>query len=163
MPVFLWDASALAKRYAPETGSGVVNRLFAEAHPCNSATTVLGYAETFSLLLRKRNRRDLDERTFIAAVSVLQAEIIDNDAFAVLNIEYEDVLGGIEIIQRHNLNASDAAVLVTFSRFAQWSAQTCFLVASDQRLVRAAEREGFQTLNPETLSAEALRRIIGGL
>ena len=56
MPVLLWDASGLAKRYVAEVGTPTVNALFT-AHPRPPmGTTAIGYAETFSTLLRHRNR-----------------------------------------------------------------------------------------------------------
>jgi predicted nucleic acid-binding protein len=56
MPVLLWDASALAKRYSPELGSDTVDALFHAVPSAQMVTTFQGYAETLSVLVRKRNR-----------------------------------------------------------------------------------------------------------
>ena len=61
MPVLLWDASALAKRYAPETASATVDALFMNVAPVQMAITLLGYAETvgerYAVVQLPRRRR----------------------------------------------------------------------------------------------------------
>ena len=51
----LWDASALAQRYAPEIGHQTVNALFTAVSQTQMLTTVLSYSETCGALVRKRN------------------------------------------------------------------------------------------------------------
>src|SRR5260370_7392969 len=82
--LLLWDASALVKRYALERGSEAVDALFVEVPLAQMVTTFMGYAETYSVLLRKRNRGDLTEPTFQSAVSLLQAEVLDSPDFRLL-------------------------------------------------------------------------------
>lgn len=56
MALLFWDASALVKRYMPETGSEAVNALF-ECVPLPDMTAASwGYLETYSILLRGYNR-----------------------------------------------------------------------------------------------------------
>lgn len=71
-----------------------------------------------------------------------------------LLFEFDDILGGIDLIDRHNLNSTDASVLKSFPSFvqAQPAATAFVLVAADQRLLRAAQVEGVQTLNPELIA-----------
>ena len=49
----LWDASALAQRYAPEIGHQTVNALFTAVSRAQLITTVLSYSETCGALVRK--------------------------------------------------------------------------------------------------------------
>ena len=66
------------------------------------------------------------------------------------------VLGSLAIMKRHNLNATDAAILsmlIHQSAYLAGGPASVLLVASDHRLVRAAGAEGFQTLNPEQVAA----------
>lgn len=154
MPQPLWDASALAKRYAPENGSDTVDAIFVHVPQSQMVTTFLSYAETFSLLLRKQNRGDIGIPAFRTAVSSLQAETLDSPAFNLLTITDGSIVRGVEFMQRHNINASDAAILAAYLRYALTqpvSAGSCILVASDQRLLRAAAAEGLATLNPELI------------
>ena len=69
-------------------------------------------------------------------------------------IEFDDILSGIDLIDRHNLNSADASILMSFLAFAQTQPATtvCILVAADQRLLRAAKAEGLRTLNPEVMA-----------
>lgn len=150
----LWDASALAQRYAPEIGHQTVNALFTAVPRAQMVTTVLSYSETCGALVRKRNRGALDGATFSVARSALRAEVIDDPDFGVLAVEFGDMLGGIDLIDRHNLNSADASILAAFLSFAQAqpAATVCVLMGADQRLLRAAQTEGLRTFNPELIA-----------
>ena len=140
----------------PETGSETVEALFTIAPPPQMVTTLLGYAETFSLLLRRMNDGSISTATFTIAISALQAEVINSMDVMLLTVEDTAILAGISLMQRHNVNASGAAILATFLRYAQARLAAmvpCILVAADKRLVRAAEAEGLKTLNPELVLA----------
>jgi len=156
MPQALWDASALAKRYALETGSAAADALFDSLSLSQMITTFLSYAETFSLLLRKHNRGDISLSAFSFAVSALQAETINSQRFALLSISDSDIIRGVEFVRRYNINSSDAAILAAFLRYSSSQpsgAVPCILIASDKRFLRAAEAEGLATLDPEQVSA----------
>src|SRR6266852_9838846 len=150
MALLFWDASALTKRYAPETGSDTVDAVFANASAHTMASTVLGYAETFSILLRKRNGGRLDLPTFTSAVTGLQTETIDSPDFAFLSIDDPAILSGIPLIQRHNLNSADAVILAVILRYARLTPSSLILlISADRRLLRAAQAEGVSALDPE--------------
>jgi len=156
MPLLFWDASALAKRYAPELGSDVVNALFAGVSPRDMATTPWGYVETFSILLRRYNGGVLDRPSFTTATTALQADIFDSPDFGLLPITDAVIFASVATISRHNLNATDAAILTMLLEYVRmWPANSglCVLVAADKRLLRAAEIEGLRTLNPESFPA----------
>lgn len=156
MPTLFWDASGLAKRYAAESGSETADILFDLVPASAMVTTVWGYAETFSILLRKRNDNRLDASMFNTAVIALRQEIINNRDMGFLTVDESAVLTGLSLMERHNINATDAsllAVLLRYARSRQPSASVCILVAADQRLLRAARAEGLQTLNPEEIAA----------
>src|SRR5437016_11679178 len=152
MLVLLWDASALVKRYALEVGSEAVDTRFAAVPLTQMVTTFLGYAETYSVLLRKRNRGDLTEPTFRSAVSLLQVEVLDNADFALLTLSDLAILDGIELMENYSLNASDAAILTAYRSYAEGEAAVgsrCVLIGADQRFIHGAQAEGLDTLNPE--------------
>jgi predicted nucleic acid-binding protein len=119
VPVLLWDASALIKRYAPEAGTDVVDALFAEVPPSQMITTFWGYVETYAGLVRKRNRGDIAPVAFQTAAAALQQEILDSLDYQVISVEDLEILGGFPYIEGHNLNATDAAILVTYLRYAR--------------------------------------------
>ncbi len=166
MPRPLWDASALAKRYAPEIGSETVEAIFSNVSPAGMVTTFLSYAETFSLLLRKHNRDDISLQVFSAAVRSLQAETLSGLGFNLLTITDLDIVRSVEYMRHYNINASDAAILAAFLRYSQTRPADvfpCVLVASDQRLLRAAAAEGMATLNPELVSPADVPALLAAL
>ena len=115
--------------------------------------TPWGYAETYSILLRRRNGGFLDADAFRDAVSELQQDVLGSPGFTLLSVNDALVFGSLSLIQRHNINSADAAILATYLRFQRTSAETCFLAASDKRLLRAAEAEGLKGINPEEVAA----------
>jgi hypothetical protein len=157
MVVLLWDASALAKRYAPEVGSDTVDALFAAVPTAHMVSSSVSYAEIYSILLRKFNRAAIDRTAFAVAKSSLRAELINDPDFVLLSIDDTAFYRGIALMETHNLNATDAALLVLFRSyihsFASDSGMTFLLVAADERLVRTAHAEGMRAVNPETLPA----------
>jgi predicted nucleic acid-binding protein len=146
-----WDASALAKRFVGESGSQTVNALFAAVPSAQMVTTISSYSETFAALLRKHNQGVLSAPALSIAQAALRNEIIDDPCFTVLGIDFDDFLDALDLIKRHNLNSSDATLLRAFLRHTHvlGASPTAILVATDQRLLRAAGAEGMHVLNPE--------------
>lgn len=151
MPTLFWDASGLAKYYTEETGSVTAEALMSHAFVPRLITTLWGYSETFSLLTRRRNDGRLSKQLFADAVSRLRSDILVLPLFDLISVTDADILYSIMYIQRHNINATDAALLATLLRYAQATGETCALVAADGRFCRAASAEGLAVINPETL------------
>lgn len=156
MPIILWDASGLAKRYTHETGEETVDAVFASAPLSDMSITPWGYAETYSILLRKHHSGILSLATFNTAAVKLQNDVLGSSGFQVISISDATIFGSLSLMRAHSLNSADAAILAAFLRFQRAlpaSGSPCLLVASDKRLLRAAEAEGLKTLNPELLPA----------
>ena len=157
MIFLLWDASALAKRYAPETGSDTVDALFAAVPIAQMVSSSISYVEIISILLRKFNRVAINQNAFETAKSALRTELINDPDFSLLSINDASFYGGIALMETHNLNATDAALLISFQSFIQtfaFDADAIFLVvAADERLVRTARALGMKAVNPESLPA----------
>lgn len=156
--MLFWDASALIKRDFHETGSVTVNALFNVVPAFEMGSTPWGYAETYSILLRRFNTGALDQPTFQGAVTALQKEAVGSGDFLLLTISDTLVFVSHAVMQRHNLNATDAAALTTLKEFSLApEVPACVLLAVDKRLIRPATAEGFAAINPETISdADAL-------
>jgi len=155
MPVLLWDASALSKRHIGETGSAVVNALFAIVATADMRVTVVGFAETAAIFRRKLNQGSLAAAEFQIARQGLRHEVLHDLGFELLSVTDADFLDGIDLVDRHNLNSTDAAILALFLRYVRSQppgSPACVLVAADRRLLRAAALEGLPTLNPEALA-----------
>jgi predicted nucleic acid-binding protein len=166
VPLLFWDASALVKRYIAEVGSTTVDALFAAAPASQMFGTILGYAETYSAVLRRYNRSFIGAAAFATAKAALRDEIVDDPAFTLLTVDDAAIFGGIALMDHYNVNATDGAILALFLRYTAalpGGAPTPVLVASDQRLLGAARAEGLATLNPETLAAADVPAFLSGL
>jgi predicted nucleic acid-binding protein len=165
LPILLWDASALAKPYVPEVGSDTAIALLAATAAATMMGTIVGYAETFSVLLRNRNRGTISPSTFAGAKSLLRIEVAENPDFVMLAVDDAVFFGGLALMERHNLNAADAATLYTFLTYARStpSPPPVVLVASDHRLLTSARAEGLATLNPEALPAANVPAFLAAL
>ena len=164
MALLFWDASGLAKRYTAETGRETVNAVFARATAHVLATTPWGYAETYSILLRKLNGGAINAAAWANAVSALQSEVVNAPAFGLLPISDEAVFACVLMMRKHNINATDAAVLTMLMEHAQSvGVAPILLIAADQRLLRAAAAEGLATLNPERVSPGHVPALVAAL
>lgn len=167
MVVLLWDASALAKRYAPEVGSDTVDALFAGYSPTQMVSTAVSYAEIYSILLRKHNRGMIDREAFETAKSALRTELINAPEFVLLSIDDAAFYHGIRLTEAHNLNATDAALLIVFrtyiDSFPAGSNDVFLIIASDERLIKAAQLDGLLTINPERLTVVGLTALLAAV
>ena len=166
MVQLLWDASGLAKRYYEEIGSETADALFAATPPPIKIGTFMGYAETAAILRRRLNRGDFNMAAFSTARNALRTEVFDDPEFVLLTVEDADIVNGIGLTDRHNLNSTDAAILAAFLRYAQAlpaESPPCILVAADQRLLRSAILEGLLTLNPELTPAADVPALLSGI
>jgi len=130
------------------------------------AAALLGYAETYSILLRRLNDRRLNLPTFTVAALALEQEVLASPDFDLLSVDDAAIVNSLSLIRRHNLNASDAIILTLFLRYYHFHApgrSPCVLIAADQRLLRAAAAEGLATLNPELVSPAEVPAILAAL
>jgi predicted nucleic acid-binding protein len=149
---FYWDASALAKRYAPEIGTSLVNHLFTHVTPDRMLCLIIGVSEVISIFVRKKNARLITPEAFAQALVDFRTEVIEADAFKLISIEDPLVFASHPLIEKHALNATDALILLSTLNMAtvlRPAGNDIVLVTSDHRLLRAAQTEGLQTFNPE--------------
>jgi predicted nucleic acid-binding protein len=160
---FYLDASALAKRYAPEVGTPVVNHLFARAPADRLYLFNIGIAEVVSVPVRKRNAGNLSAAAFTQALTELGTEIVSSAAVHKMTADERLVTAALPLIDTHSINATDAIVLRSALDIAlalRATGDDLVLVASDQRLLRAAQGEGLTTLDPETQDQTALDTLL---
>jgi predicted nucleic acid-binding protein len=153
MNYFYFDASALVKRYAPELGSDLVNYLFSCVTHKRLMCLIIGVAELFSVLVRKKNREDISVPDFSQALINLGNEVIHTTDFTTVSIEDSLVLSSLPLINKHSINSTDAVVLRSALDIAvelQAVEDDLIMIVSDQRLLRAAKSEGLIKFNPES-------------
>jgi predicted nucleic acid-binding protein len=153
MNYFYFDASAIAKRYAPEVGNNLVNYLFNHITRKRLMCLITGVAEVISVLVRKKNEGSISVPDFSQALINLKNEIIYAVNFTTLSIEDSLVLSSLPLINKHSINSTDAVVLRSALNIAvelRNVKNDLIMIASDQRLLRAAKTEGLITFNPES-------------
>lgn len=107
MYYFYWDASALAKRYAPEIGTLLVNALFSTVPPDRMMCLNIGTSEVLSVLVRKKNVGIITEAVFAQAVLDFRAEVISAAEFQLLTVEDTLIFASHALIEKYSLNATD--------------------------------------------------------
>jgi predicted nucleic acid-binding protein len=161
---FFVDASALVKRYAPETGSVFVDALLDTVPGRRIYLLMVGAAEIVSVLVRKRNTRSISDVEFRQGLLRLETEIIRPRAIRKLAAVNRLVLSSFSLIVSHSINSTDALVLRSALAVAdklRADGDDLVLVAADQRLLRAAQAERLSTLDPETQDQSALATFLG--
>ena len=157
---FYFDASALVKRYTRESGSDKMPLLFRNVPLARLLCLTIGAIEVFWICLRKKNDGRITIGEFTQAIGHLEYEIINNQSnFRKISIPDSLVWNSMRLIETHSLNSVDAMVLRSALDLAtelRSTNDTLVLVASDQRLLRAARAEGLQTFNPEIDSQQIL-------
>ena len=160
MYYFYFDASALVKRYTQEIGSDKVNFLFNNVPLNRMMCLILGIIELFWICVRKKNDGRITNLVFSQAGVNFNYEVIDNQSdFKTIPVPDPLVWDSMRLIETHSLNSVDAIVLRSALNIAaelRSAGDTLVLVASDQRLLRAARVEGLQIFNPEIDSQQTL-------
>jgi predicted nucleic acid-binding protein len=84
-----FDASALAKRYAPEIGSDFINELFLQFPFEQMTVSMIGVSEIVAVLVRKHNDGRLPSELFASALLELNDEIIDNEVLSLTIVDVQ--------------------------------------------------------------------------
>jgi predicted nucleic acid-binding protein len=160
---FFFDASAFVKRYHQEPGSEVVNYLLdslLDSAPARAIISSLILSETVSVLSREHNARRIPAELFQRASARL---LFEARTVSQQPVDDETILESIPLINRHNLNASDALFLrqaLNLGTLLQDLEHDLVVVASDRRLLRATAAEGLSAINPEESSLKDARALL---
>ena len=161
---FYMDASALTKRYIPERGNDLVDEIFSKVPSSRIHLLNIGAGEILSVLVRRRNAGTLSIANFHQAVANFNAEIVRWAAVTRASVTTRLVATSLSLIIAHSINSTDALILksaLAIARRLRRAGDDLVLVASDQRLLRAAQAEGLTTFNPETQDQTALAALVG--
>lgn len=159
MNIVYLDPSAWVKRYIAEPGSEGIDALWEAIRQERVQATCLwlGFTELVWVLQRRRNAGSLSPSAFTA---VYQQFRQDCERIVWVGISWEQIQASVVWIVKHNLNSVDALHLQAALSQQALSQKEGWLSASDARLLRAARREGLQTLNPERSTPEELQRLL---
>ncbi len=159
------DAIGLVKRYAPEPGDIVLDRLFELVPYSRMFCSVVTIGEVVWALWRKFHRSEFSRRSLQGALAAFYSEVVLNADFQKLPVTFTDVIGAMPLIGTHAINSGDALVLYAALQRAELmrlhdGRGIVVLVAADQRLLRSASREGLFPLNPEELTPDTLDMLL---
>jgi uncharacterized protein len=153
MNLFWLDASALIKRYILETGTPLMNHLFARVPPSQIVCLLEGIGETLSILHRRRSARLISRRVSQQAIAALRLEIIDELEIEKIERTVGQVVNSWMALDQHTLNSTDAIILrcaLDYAAQLRKVGHDLVMVSADARLLRAAKTEGLQIINPES-------------
>lgn len=160
---FYMDASALAKRYVPEKGTAQVDTIF-DTVPANKIYVLsIGPGEVLSILVRKRNGGLISAAEFLRGTASFEAELVRTRDITKVSVTRPLVTGSLSLILAHSINSTDALVLksaLALAKKLRKAGDNLVLVASDQRLLRAAQGEGMATFDPESQDNATLTALI---
>jgi predicted nucleic acid-binding protein len=137
------DSSALVKRYLKETGTDVVNSIILSSKA--KATSKLSYPEILSAFARKHRTNEIGNGLLHSAINKFESDWIQ-----LYVIEFSDeMLQPIkQVSQRYPLRAADTVHLASALWLRSSTKVDVTFVASDSRLLEAAQRENLQIVNP---------------
>jgi predicted nucleic acid-binding protein len=160
---FYMDASALAKRYIPEKGSTQVDVILDTVPADRIYLLNIATGEVMSILVRKRNAAIISVAEFGHAAASFDAEIIRAKDITKVSVTSRLITASFPLIATHSLNSTDAMILkstLAIARRLRSAGDDLVLVASDQRLLRAAQAEGLMTFDPESQDQAALAAML---
>ena len=124
----------------------------------------IGMGEIVSILVCKRNAGLISQAYFAQAMLNFNTEIVDATDLNKVSVTSRLVTSSFPLIVAHSINSTDAVTLrsaLAIARKLRAGGDDLVLVASDQRLLRAAQAEGLSTFDPETQDQAALAVFIG--
>jgi predicted nucleic acid-binding protein len=161
---FYLDASALAKRYVPETGSPLVDAILDRVPRPGLYILNIGAGEVVSIFVRKRNAGIISDAEFAQALLDFEADIVRAAAVNKVPVGNRLATSAFPLIVTHSINSTDAVILrsaLAIAHKLRQGGDDLVLVASDQRLLHAARAEGLVTFDPETQDQAALTALLG--
>jgi hypothetical protein len=101
----------------------------------------------------------ISDAYFAQALLDFETEIVQAAAVRKMSVSNRLALSAFPLIVAHSINSTDAVTLTSalaLARKLRAKGDDLVLVASDQRLLRAAQAEGLITFNPESQDHAAL-------
>lgn len=163
MNYFWLDANAIAKRYVTEKGTRIINHFFTHISPAQIICLFDSMDETRSVIVRKRNRRDITLLEFNQAIQQFEAEIVNSTEVQQRHATVDQKIAARKLIEDYSINSTDAYILqCALDKASQLriTGHDLIFVSSDKRLLNAAKKETLRTFDPETDSQITLDILI---
>lgn len=140
MIVYL-DTSALVKLYVPERDSAKTSQLVDSAEM--TAISRIAYAEARAAFARKRRERAVSPRDYRTMVQDLDD---DWDSFFIVDVSEVLIKRAGQLAESFALRGYDAVHLASAAIVGEQSSQAVTFACFDDRLCRAARRQGLSVL-----------------
>lgn len=161
MNYFYLDASAWVKRYHTEAGSNWVDMFFDKAtKPQRIITSLWSLGETFASLNRTKNRFNIPEEKFNKITFTIFTHC---ENIHLLPLSDNQLFNSVLYIKKFNLNSADAYHLSAILHLKETLASlnhTVILISADERLIKAAQREGIHVFDPENYTLSYLQSLL---
>ena len=146
MPAYFFDSSALVKRYVQERGTELVLQFANRADwLIVSHLTVI---EVTSAVVRRNRSGGMTDEQLDSLLSALDVEV--QEVFGVVGILGDVVSRATDLVRAHSLRAADAVQLACALKAAALlpEREHLLFVSADVELNSAAEKEGFEVMDP---------------
>jgi predicted nucleic acid-binding protein len=135
-----FDTSALLKKYINEKGSVNVDTLLVSAKIVS--VSILCKIEAVSAFKRLSAEKEISQSDYEFLCRELETDLA---YFSVMDIDSHIVQNSLSVIDKYQLKSLDSIQLGTAITIGQ---DIDYFVACDNKLLRACQREGFKTINP---------------
>jgi predicted nucleic acid-binding protein len=164
---FYLDASALAKRYAPEIGSAQIDLILDTVAANRIYLLNVGAGEVVSILVRKRNAGIISIPDFGQALASFDTEIVRAADITKVAISNRLALSSFPLIVAYSINSTDALILksaLAIARRLRAAGDDLVLVASDQRrrIRRPWQRFSARSACSSDSDSGPVRDLLGG-
>jgi len=160
---FFFDTSAIVKRYHQESGSEIVDRIFEGILKKQSKAilSTLAVLEFTSALRRKVTTGEVTWKQLRDSIGTFLKEVYEN--FRIERVDEGMFADSLELILKYGLSTLDSLQLVSSIRVSEAFTDKSKIIftSADEELCKAAEKEGFKVINPETEKLEKLKLLEG--
>jgi hypothetical protein len=160
MNYFLFDTSALAKRYVPEVGTPLINHLLNAVSKQRMFVLVLAFGELVSFLVRKKNSGQISRMSYLQALADSRSEMT---SMVIQSVSDDLVWKSLSLIEQYSINATDAIILrcaLNIADTLRVLGHDLVLVTSDIRLANSAQSSKLVVWNPEKDDQSSLEKLI---
>ena len=160
MNYFLFDTSALAKRYVPEVGTPLINHLLNTVSKQRMFVLVLAFGELVSLFVRKKNSGQISRMSYLQALADSRSEMI---SMVIQSVSDDLVWKSLSLIEQYSINATDAIILrcaLNIADTLRVLGHDLVLVTSDIRLANSAQSTKLVVWDPERNDQSSLEELI---
>jgi len=153
------DTSSTVKRYVEESGSSLVDRIYAQAEAGEHrvATSLWNVGEVLGVLNTYRSRKFIDTRAFQESLTSFLAEslkMIRLENMEIIPVTADLLTETYDLILKHHIYQADA-LQVAACRIANCK----IFLSADSRLLKVARKENLNAFNIERQEAEINRLI----